>query len=250
MRFAVELGADTGNFNDGDGTMQMTDNRPPAARLKGVGDSLWVTLNPELPVAVLQNELHVIFSRLKHLAVNARVVLDPGEGGGHGPLLDSLSAYLKENFNVGMVSAPDKKPPRATRRVRARELHRGMRYRRSNVLMMTGRVRSGQKLEADKHLILLGDVNPGGQVLAGGDIFIMGSLLGTACAGMPKNESAIIFSLDFRPSQIQIGGFVAAGQPSDREKTAEFACVENGVIIVQDYLKANPFGKVPWPEIR
>lgn len=230
--------------------MQMTHKQPPAARLKGVGDSLWVTLNPELPVAALQKELYVIFSKLKHLAVNARVVLDPGAGGGHEPLIDSLSAYLKENFSVGMVTAAEKKHPRTARRVRAKELHSGMRYRRSNVLMMTGRVRSGQKLEAGKHLILLGDVNPGGQVVAGGDIFIMGSLLGTACAGMPKNESAIIFSLDFRPSQIQIGGLVAAGQASDREKSAEFACVEDGMIVVQDYLKTNPFGKVPWPEIR
>lgn len=228
----------------------MTHEQPSAVRLKGVGDCLWVTFNPQLTVAALQKELHAIFSRLKHLAINARVVLDPGEGGGHEPLIDSLSVYLKENFKVGIVSAPEKKGSGTARRVRARELHSGMRYRRSNVLMMTGRVRSGQKLEAGKHLILLGDVNPGGQVVAGGDIFIMGSLLGTACAGMPKNESAIIFSLDFRPSQIQIGGLVAAGQASDRDRTAEFACVEDGIIIVQDYMKTNPFGKVPWPEIR
>lgn len=228
----------------------MTNECPPAARLKGVGDSLWVTLNPEFPVEALQKELHVIFTRLKHLAINARVILDPGDGPGHEPLINSLGAYLKAHFNVGMVSAAEKKQPKITRRLHSKELHRGMRYRRSNVLMMTGRVRSGQKLEAGKHLILLGDVNPGGQVVAGGDIFIMGSLLGTACAGMPANESAIIFSLDFRPSQIQIGGFVAAGQPAYQEKAAEFARVEDGTIIVEDYLKANPFGKLPWPEIR
>jgi septum site-determining protein MinC len=115
---------------------------------------------------------------------------------------------------------------------------------------VTGRVRSGQKVEAGKHLMLLGDVNPGGQVTAGGDIFIMGSLRGTATAGSPDDTSSIILALDFRPSQIQIGGFVAAGTPSDPGTAAEFARVENGGIVVEPYLKANPFGKIPWPEIR
>jgi hypothetical protein len=26
--------------------------------------------------------------------------------------------------------------------------------------------------------------------------------------------------------------------------------VENGTILVEDYVKANPFGKLPWPEVR
>lgn len=228
----------------------MTNDHSPAARLKGVGDSLWVTLDPALPTEQLQKELHTIFSRLKHLAVNARVVLDPGQDADHEPLIATLGAFLKETFDVGVVSAATKKKPKTAGHIRSRELHSSWRHRRSNVLMISGRVRSGQKLEAGKHLVLLGDVNPGGQVVAGGDIFILGSLRGTASAGRPDDDSAIILALDFRPSQIQIGDYVAAGLPPDRKKTVEFARVEEGAIVVEDYLKANPFGKIPWPEIR
>jgi septum site-determining protein MinC len=233
-----------------DGNMLMTGENPPAARLKGVGDSLWVSLNPALPADEIKQELHSIFSRLNHLADNTRVVLDPGEAGDHGQLIKTLGAYLKETFNVGSVAAAEKKKPTVNERVRTRELHSGWRHRRSNVLMVTGRVRSGQKVEAGKHLVLLGDVNPGGQVTAGGDIFILGSLRGTATAGSSEDDSSIILALDFRPSQIQIGGFVAAGPSSEPGTTAEFARVENGSIVVEAYLKANPFGKMPWPEIR
>ena len=116
--------------------------------------------------------------------------------------------------------------------------------------MITGRVRSGQKIEARKHLVLLGDVNPGGQVIAGGDILIMGRLSGTAVAGVPDQASAIVVALDFRPTQIQIGGFVAAGLPTRGENVVEFAHVEEGNIIVEEYLKADPFSKMPWPQIR
>ena len=96
----------------------------------------------------------------------------------------------------------------------------------------------------------MGDVNPGGQVIAGGDILIMGRLRGNAVAGTPDNEAAIVMALDFRPTQVQIGGFIAAGLPPRPEKVMEYAHVEAGAIIVEDYLKADPFGKLPWPEVR
>ena len=240
----------------------------PAVRLKGVGDSLWVALNPALPAAELQTELHTLFSKMNQPTANTRVVLDPGEPG-HDALMETLGTYLKTTFQVEIVAAekktveepaasssaaadppPAEAPPRAPRSVRPKDLAGSWRYRKSDVLMISGRIRSGQKVEAGKHLVLLGDVNPGGEVSAGGDILIMGSLRGTAIAGTPDNMSAIILALDFRPAQIQIGGIVAAGPDSNPSKTAEFARVEDGALVVEPYLKANPFANIPWPEIR
>jgi septum site-determining protein MinC len=224
------------------------ENRP--VRLKGVRDSLWITLDPALPMDRLQTELSRIFQRLKHLAVNARVILDTGEENGHEALIARLGVFLKETFDVGMVSSPPKKPSLPAGDFRKREMTGSWRYRRSEVLMMSGRVRSGQKVEAKGHLVLMGDVNPGGQVIAGGDVLVMGSLRGSATAGVPDNENAIILSLDFRPTQIQIGGYVAAGLPPSDENGAEYAHVENGRVVVENYLKVNPYGKMPWPEVR
>ncbi|MDX9785808.1 MAG: septum site-determining protein MinC [Desulfobacterales bacterium] len=220
------------------------------ARLKGVGDSLWVTFDPTQSRDRLKDELKRIFERLRHLAVNARVILDPGEENGHDVLIGDLAAYLKESFDVGMVTAPPKKRTIQAESHRKKEMDDAWRYRRSDVLMISGRVRSGQKIEARKHLVLLGDVNPGGQVTAGGDILIMGRLCGNAIAGYPDNETAIVMALDFRPTQVQIGGFVAAGLPPRSEKGAEFAHVEEGSILVEDYLKVDPYSKLPWPELR
>lgn len=230
--------------------MNSPDQEKLPARLKGVGDSLWVTFDPTQPSSRLQSELTKIFERLRHLSVNARVILDPGEENGHDVLIGRLGTYLKENFDVGLVSAPPPKRSVRTEQARRRELSDSWRFKRSDVLMITGRVRSGQKIEAKKHLVLMGDVNPGGQVSAGGDILVMGRLCGIALAGQPDIETAIVMALDFRPTQVQIGGFVAAGLPPGSEKVAEYAHVEDGSIIVEDYLKADPYSKIPWPEVR
>lgn len=234
--------------------MDTTNSPQPQApvRIKGVGDSLWVTLDPETPLDLLQETLRQRFEQMKNLAENARVIIDTGSPDAHRGLVAQLGAFLKAAFPVASVAAPPaERPTTATeQRIRHRDMSRAWQHHRSDVLMLAGRVRSGQKVTARKHLLIMGDVNPGGEVLAGGDILVMGSLCGTASAGQPDNLDAIVLALDFRPTQIQIGGFVAAGLPDSPGKIAEFAHLENGAIMVEDYLKAAPFGRLPWPQVR
>lgn len=65
-------------------------------------------------------------------------------------------------------------------------------------------VRSGQVIEVPGDLLLIGDVNPGGTVKAGGNIFIMGSLRGIAHAGCLGNDQAVIAASNMKPSQLRI----------------------------------------------
>ncbi len=224
----------------------------PAARLKGVGDSLWVTIDPERSLEEIEKELRMAFQRLNHLAAGAKVVLDPGDPETYAHLIERFGKLITEEYNVGSFSPPARKIDRveAENRMRQRDMDRTWRQYSSDVLMMTGRVRSGQKITAKKHLVIMGDVNPGGEVEAGGDIIVLGILRGTAWAGKGGDDGAIIFSLDFRPTQVQIAGCVAAGTSEAAGKTPEFAHVENGAIIVENYLEANPFGRIPWPKVR
>ena len=221
----------------------------PPVKLKGVGDGFWVTLDPSRSEELLKNEMTKLFERLKHLAINARVVIDVGDAGGTDALVNSLGAFLKKRFDVGVVTRPPEKRVVPVERIRQRDLSRGWTHRRSDVLMLRGRVRSGQNIEAKKHLIITGDVNPGAQISAGGDILVMGRLLGQVHAGRPDNDDAMVLALDFRPTQVMIGEHVAAGVGGKTDGRVEFASVVNGAILVQDYLKSNPFGRIPWPEV-
>ncbi len=227
----------------------MTSEQQPPVKLKGVGDGFWVTLDPSVPEDKLKQEVTKLFERLKHLTINARVVLDIGDSKGYDSLLENIKNYLKTMFYVGIVTTPPEKRSVPVERIRQRDLSKGWTHHKSEVLMLRGRVRSGQKIKAKKHIVITGNVNPGAEISAGGNIIVLGRLMGQVHAGCPDNEESIVLALDFRPTQIQIGGIVATGMDENPGAGVEFAHVDKGRIIVENYLRAEPFGKIPWPEV-
>jgi len=219
-------------------------------RLKGVKDGFWVTLDPTQPKDFIEEELTRLFNQLQHLALNSRVILDIGDSENHQGLVEELAIFLKNKYNVKFVSAPQREHDMMEDKPRKLDMSSTWHQHHTDALIIAGRVRSGQKITAKKHLVILGDVNPGSEIIAGGDILIMGNLGGTALAGQPDNEDAIILAIGFRPIQIQIGGIIAAGLPTSSAHALEFAHVENGGIVVEDYIKSNPFGRLTWPVVR
>ena len=80
--------------------------------------------------------------------------------------------------------------------------------RNNEVKSITSIVRSGQILEVPGDLLLIGDVNPGGKVIAGGNIYIMGQLKGIAHAGYNGNDEAVIAASIMKPTQIRINNYI------------------------------------------
>lgn len=72
-----------------------------------------------------------------------------------------------------------------------------------------GTLRSGQSLEAENSIIILGDVNPGASVYAAGNVIILGSLKGIVYAGGNGDESCFVVALDMDPMQIRIADVIA-----------------------------------------
>lgn len=66
-------------------------------------------------------------------------------------------------------------------------------------------IRSGQSISSDGNLIVIGDVNPGSEIIAKGDITVWGILGGIAHAGSDGNNFARIRALKLNPVQIRIG---------------------------------------------
>lgn len=224
------------------------DNSAPV-KLKGAGGGFWITIDPSQPETVLIDEIDKLIRKLKHLAVNADVTLDVGDAQGHEELIQRIKIHLEKKFDLGKIAASPKKRSIPTERIRQRDLSRGWNHHRSEVLMLRGRVRSGQKINAKKHLIITGDVNPGAEIIAGGDVIVLGKLAGKVHAGYPDQEDAIVFSLAFAPSHIEIGPVSAPGREEvNTGQGAEFAAIENQSIVVKDYMKASPFRRMPWPE--
>jgi septum site-determining protein MinC len=227
--------------------MEMNDM--PPVKLKGVGDGFWITVDPQAPEEVIKEQLTLLFQRLRHLAINARVTLDMGGATGCDELLAHLTVFLKETFSVGLVTLPPEKRSVPVERIRQRDLSKGWNHHKSDVLMLRGRVRSGQKIESRKHIVIMGNVNPGAEILAGGHVIVLGQLRGRVHAGRADDETAIVVALEFRPTHVQIGGVAAAGLDDVTDGNAEIAVVEKGRIVVQSYLESNLFDSLPWPEV-
>ena len=79
----------------------------------------------------------------------------------------------------------------------------------STGMFYKGTLRSGQKLESDNSIVIIGDVNPGASVIAGGNIVIIGSLTGSVQAGARGNRNCFVMALSMSPIQIQIADIIA-----------------------------------------
>ncbi|MEW6173647.1 MAG: septum site-determining protein MinC [Bacillota bacterium] len=98
-------------------------------------------------------------------------------------------------------------------------------------------LRSGQSVYYPGNVVVLGDVNPGAQVTATGDVIVVGALRGTVHAGAGGNEKAMVIAFRFEPTQLRIAnhisrppeGMVAAGQP-------EVARIKDGIVTIETFL--------------
>lgn len=96
-----------------------------------------------------------------------------------------------------------------------------------------GSLRSGQKLETEGSLVILGDVNSGAEVMASDNIVVLGTLRGLAHAGAKGNKQAVVAAGLFDAVQIRIANIV---KEIDREeepmhKQAYISVVDDKIII-------------------
>lgn len=100
--------------------------------------------------------------------------------------------------------------------------------------IVEGPVRSGVILEHVGHLIVFGDVNPGAEVRATGNIVVLGCLRGTAHAAIGR-ELGFILALQLEPRQLRIGRKVARADANTVASGAEIAYATSESIVVERY---------------
>lgn len=103
-----------------------------------------------------------------------------------------------------------------------------------------GNLRSGQVLESETSIIVLGDVNPGARIVSKGNIIVLGSLKGTVFAGATGNTNSFVLALDLNPGQIRIADTIARS-PDNPVKTSvketKIAFLEDGNIYIEPLSK-------------
>lgn len=125
------------------------------------------------------------------------------------------------------ASAPRIPTPRPTRA--ETEMVSGLVVRRT--------LRSGQSVRHAGHVVIIGDVNPGAEIVAGGDVVVWGRLRGLVHAGASGDPGAWVCALQLAPTQLRIADLItrspeASGRGSNRI-TPEIAHIVDGQIVVE-----------------
>ena len=97
-----------------------------------------------------------------------------------------------------------------------------------------GSLRSGQKIEFEGSLVILGDVNAGAEVLAGENIIVLGILRGVAHAGAKGNKEAIIAAASIESAQVRIANIVKEiekDELADEIKTCAYVNEKDSITI-------------------
>ena len=106
------------------------------------------------------------------------------------------------------------------------------------MLVVNKTLRGGQEIRTESSVMILGNVNPGAQVIAGGNIDVRGICRGFVYAGANGDETACIVADRLMPTQIRIADVIAR-PPDDMEKAeqAERASIKDGHIVIEPIIR-------------
>jgi len=108
-------------------------------------------------------------------------------------------------------------------------------------------LRSGASLVHRGHILIIGDVNPGAEVIAGGDIVVWGKLRGLAHAGAEGDDAALVCALRLLPSQLRIGSHVSPqpGGARPARDVPRMALVRDDAIVIEAWTDAQVLAGEP-----
>ncbi|MCS6875342.1 MAG: septum site-determining protein MinC [Aquificaceae bacterium] len=146
-------------------------------------------------------------------------------------LIDSKDILQKEDVEKIEKTLSDK----SVKSLKKLNLHDQESVRKERLLIVEKHLRSGQRIEHNGDILILGDVNKDAQVVATGNIIVMGKLRGVAIAGALGDESAVVVALEMEPQQVRIGKKVAIMDEAERKSPGypEVARIEDGSIILE-----------------
>lgn len=96
-------------------------------------------------------------------------------------------------------------------------------------------LRSGYRIEYDGHVVVLGDVNPGAEIIATGSIIVWGRLRGLVHAGAGGDVTAVVCALDLQPTQLRIAEQIAITPQRKGKPQPEMAYLREGQVIAEPW---------------
>jgi septum site-determining protein MinC len=94
-----------------------------------------------------------------------------------------------------------------------------------NALFISKTIRSGTRIEYPGNIVIVGDINPGAEVIAEGNVVVWGRVRGVIHAGAKGNRNAFICALDLSANQLRIADEVSATLNPQKDPKPEIASI-------------------------
>ncbi|MCD7032926.1 septum site-determining protein MinC [Metabacillus sp. GX 13764] len=190
--------------------------------IKGTKDGLSLFMDDMCSYSQLLSELETMLSARQYVQEN---------GPATGVIVKAGNRFLTVEQEEEITAAISKNKSLAVEKIESNVLTKSEAQQlaaEKNIHTEVRMVRSGQVLKTEGDLLLIGDVNPGASVAAGGNIYILGSLKGMAHAGINGNREAVIAASKMVPAQLRIAEEwnTAPEHPESSESEMECAYID------------------------
>jgi septum site-determining protein MinC len=219
--------------------------------IKGIKDGLLISLSPTEEWLLITSDLAARIDQQSAFFAGARITVDVGERPVPKHELGTLKALLERRgltlwavlsdseTTLDAAQALDLKTSTANP-IPGRESSEGTEVSPEEDgipgVMIKRTLRSGRTVHSIGHVVVFGDVNPGAEIIAVGDVIIWGKLRGTVHAGAEGDETAVVCALDMTPTQLRIASYITTSPPDNRRKPKpEIASVRDGQIVVETW---------------
>ena len=192
-------------------------------QLKGVRDGIRIVVQPSAKVSNIIFELKEKLEKSKEIfkAKEDLTIYVEGESLSHSDKRKIQSTIFELLGNDLLVLFENKKPLISPMSV-----------------FHSGTLRSGQNLQSEGHLVVLGDVNPGAELVAVGNIVVLGSLRGIVHAGASGDRNACVCALSMNPTQIRIADIITRSPDGSEEgRQPEMAYIKDDRIYIDSIEK-------------
>src|SRR5216683_2568897 len=222
--------------------------------IKGTRNGLLLTLEPETPFSELLNALSYRLSEAPGFFRGASLALDTTRRNLRISERSQLEALLA-NYQMsvtpleqtptakhnerGVISSDIGSDPFIATEITSEQTQAYLLDPRDSddTLFLRRTVRSGQAIHHASNIIILGDVNPGAEIVASGDIIVWGVLRGMVHAGYPDNEQALVCSLHLAPVQLRIAHLLSRPPEGlEVQPRPEVASIRQGQIVVETWV--------------
>ncbi len=216
--------------------------------IKGITDGLLISLNPDEEWLIVTGTLAERIDQKKNFFAGAAVTVDLGlrpvskhELSGLKALLDRRGLALRVVMSdsattIDAAHALDLRTNASSPEIANESLPINPEEEGVTGVMIKRTLRSGRMIHSHGHVVVFGDVNPGAEIIADGDIIIWGNLRGNVHAGANGDEDAVVCALNMTPNQLRIAGYITTSPNEKRRKPKpEVALIRNKQIIVKDW---------------